>query len=115
MTGYCILCKMQIFKFSGKALDRPMGNYRSIKCEFEDGGLVTIPVCMDCHDAMTDDHIPEIQEKVMKHIRESIPEGFSSSAVEYSALAILKRKIVKIYQKEGCLKQEDIEKGEIWQ
>lgn len=109
MMGYCANCHTKIFRFKEGRIERPLGNYRSIKFSMGDGGSVEAPFCIDCHDMMTDDKIMEFQDKLVQYVRES---GMRKDLIDRIVSSI---NLTGIKRKMGCLSKLDQEEGIIWQ
>lgn len=104
--GECICCGCEMFKRRGDTLIRPLGNYRSIVFENENGSKMEVPMCMDCHDSFEDSKLKDIPEKLYNFMK----DNGRSEAESFKDLKF------KAYIKRGSLKSKDLENGvRVWQ
>lgn len=103
--GCCPCCGCEMFKRKNDILMRPLGNYRSIVFEKEDGSSLEVPMCMECHDSFEDSKLIDIPEKLYNFIKLARPE----EADNYKNLKF------KAYIKKGSLKSREIQGGvRVW-
>lgn len=105
MLGYCPNCNKQIFKMTKGKLERPLGNYRSVKLIMEDNSSLTAPICMDCEKNLS---IPSVESFVRKLFVYSQP--LKETEKEYLDKY---NHVVKII-KQGPLSVADKERNQIW-
>lgn len=104
-VGECVHCGCELMRrINGKPV-YPLGNYRSIVFDKEDGSKFEVPICMECHDEFDDSSLAEFSQKLYIFMQQISPEN----AANYKDLRI------KAYFKMGSLKAQDLENGvRIW-
>jgi len=113
MIGFCPNCGKQIFKMKKDKACKPLGNYRSISFQLEDGRSLKSPMCMDCHDDFSLDKLDAFLAKLVIYLEESCPPKWPEEKKAEYAKNYTKHKILG-FKKEGVLKHKEIEGGQIW-